>query len=539
MAENKIRNTHKNDSDVQDLLAVLDRMQNRPHVAEVEEVLVNSGRPDLVRMDIYAPPKEKGFIPTASTDKLEDLLVSPGENGGVHYIQPGQTRVRVENDESTDELKDMMYGEEVPDEEEWFRVAPRPEQRTNAAVAFFRGVGMAIPGKGDSLLRIVSKIGFWVALLAALLAAVILVKDMQIAPQRNQTLIKELQALYDGDNEQRVSDTKTYPAGMLASFKKLYERNSDIKGWVSFHAEGNDFLNVELPFVQGKDNAYYRTHDYDGNKSDYGTLFVDADAKINGYKDTDRVLVIRGNNTPDQTMLSGMNRLFGPVEYGRVAPELELTTLYRRDTYYVFATALFDGTGKDPYNPFDTDFANEEEFNKYVRSLCARSLFDYPVDVQYSDSLVLLAVPTGDSSSGLQDGMLVVAARRARYDYTEDEVSPNQIMKNKDALMPYSWYISRGRTPKAFVEPEEPVEEESTQPTTPHEPVFPDDDTTDSTTDSTTDGTTTSKKPIETMDPHDGPALTRPTEDATSSTIYNGEQVTKFPPTSTTTESTP
>ena len=545
MADNHIRNGNKKDGDVQELLTVLDRMQTRPRVAEVEEALVNSGRPDLVRIDIHNVPKEKGFIPTATTDKLEDLLINPIDIDE-YYDQLERTRVKVTEDEKDDEDQENTNDEETPDEEEdWFRAAPRPEKRQNVAVAFLRGVGMAIPGKGDSLYRVLGKVGFWVSLLAAMLAAVILVNDMRIAPQQNQVLLEELQALYNADTDARMPGTQ-----IMASFKQLLERNKDVKGWVSFHAEGKDFLDVELPFVQGKDNSYYRTHDFDGNESRYGTLFMDAEDKIDGYNNSDSVLIIRGNNTADQKMLSGMNRLFGPVKYSSAAPELELTTLYRRDTYYVFATALFDHSGKDPYDPFDTDFANEQEFNKYVRNLCARSLFDYPVDVQYGDSLVLLVVPTGDASSALKDGMLVVAARRERYDYSDEETSTSLITKNGDALMPYSWYINHGRTPQPYTEiedPEEP-EEESTDSTTPEEPLFPEEDSTTDTTETTapmegymdphdhtlsTNPDTEDEEPTVTTEPTEATESTETTE-TTESTIYNGEQVTKYPTTETT-----
>lgn len=462
MADNNIRNSNNRNGDVQELLAMLDRMQNRPRVQEVEEAMLQQGRPDLARMDIYTVPETgEGFIPTVSNEKLADLLITPAEE--MPPLQPQTVHKKAEGEKSEVAL---FYGEDVEDED-WEQLPPKPAKKQNPVGVLLRGAGRMIPGKGDNLFKVLGKAGFWMGLVASVLVAVLLVNDMKIAPEAQQTLHQELLTLYQDSTDVTVGDTTAYPAGMLASFKQLYDRNDQVKGWLSFHAEGKDFLNIEYPFVQGEDNTYYQNHDYDGNESDYGTLYVDAEARIEGYNDADRVLVIHSNATPDQTMLSSMNRLLGPVDYARAVPELTLSTLYRRDIYYVFAMVLTDGSGKDPFNPIQTEFASEEAFLQYVQSLCARSLFDYPVDIAYDDSIVLLTVPTGAVSSGLIDGHVVVAARRRRPG--EMSVQANQIMKNKNAIMPYSFYTSRGKTPHSFFyNGQEPVDTTTTEtPTVP------------------------------------------------------------------------
>jgi len=460
MADNNIQHSNNQNSDVQDLLAMLDRMQNRPRVQEVEEAMLQQGRPDLARMDIYTiPVAGEGFIPTATNEKLADLLITP-EEAQLPQSQ-ATTHKKVDGEKSETPL---FYGEDVEDED-WEQLPPPPEKKHNPLGALLRGAGKMLPGKGDNLFKVLGKAGFWMGLVASVLVAVLLVSDMKIAPVKQRTLHQELLGLYQDTTDVTVGDTSHYPEGMLASFKQLYDRNDQVKGWLSFHAEGKDFLNIEYPFVQGEDNTYYQNHDYDGNESDYGTLYVDAEARIEGYNDADRVLVIHSNATPDQTMLSSMNRLVGPVDYARAVPELTLSTLYRRDIYYVFAMVLTDGSGKDPFNPIQTEFADEEAFLQYVQSLCARSLFDYPVDIAYDDSIVLLTVPTGEVSTGLVDGHIVVAARRRRPG--EMSVQANQIMKNKNAIMPYSFYISRGKTPHSFFyNGQEPVDTTTTVPPT-------------------------------------------------------------------------
>lgn len=510
MAENRTQNPKNQNDDMQELLAMLDRMQNRPRVQEVEDALIQQGRPDLVRMDVYtAPTAQDGFVPTVSNNNLADLLITPEEEPML-LSQPAQPRVE---DEKVD--APLLYGEETA-EEDWEQLPPPPEKKQNPIKVLLGSAKGLLPGKGDGPLQVLTKSGFWLGLLALCLATVLLVQDMKVEPAKHRALHQELLNMYQSTTDVTVGDIGTYPEGMLASFKQLYDRNPQVKGWLSFHAEGKDFLNIEYPFVQGEDNRYYQTHDYDGNASDYGTLYVDAQARIEGYNDADKVLVIHSNSTPDQSMLSSVTRLVGPVDYARAVPELTLSTLYRRDIYYVFAMALVDGSGKDPFQPIQTTFADEDGFLQYIQSLGARSLFDYPVDVTYDDSIVLLSVPTGPVSTGLTEGRIIVGARRRRPG--EISVQANEIMKNKDAIMPYSWYTSRGKTLHPFFYSGEEPTEETTAPNITIPTILPENphgNTTSTTGDTgNVGGTVINKDPNATGDPT--PSVTESTTNPTT-----------------------
>lgn len=461
MADKNVYKSNSQNNDLDDLMAMLDRMQNRPQVKEVEDVLIQQGRPDLVRMDMYSPPTAKdGFVPNVAGNDLEDLLINPLVQEELRAANPP---VKKEVKDDTEES--LLYGENN-EEEDWEALPAPPEKKNKSVVALLHGARMMLPRKGDPWVRTIGKSGFWMGLVALVLVAALLVVDMKVKPFRHAQMCQELQAAYNPDADTLVSDTVHYPAGMLSSFAPLYDRNPQVKGWVSFHAEGKDFLDIEYPFVQGEDNAYYQNRDYDGNESRYGSMYLDAACRVEGYDAADQVLVIHSNNTPDQSLLGSVNRLVGPVDYARAAPELTLSTLYRRDIYYVFAVAMVDGTGVDPFQPIQTEFANEDAFLRYAQSLCARSLFDYPVDVAYDDSLLLLTVSTGEVSTGLTDGRLVVAARRRRAG--EMSVQTNRIMKNKDAIMPYSWYVHRDKTLHPFFySGEEPVDTTTTVGTIP------------------------------------------------------------------------
>ena len=63
--------------------------------------------------------------------------------------------------------------------------------------------------------------------------------------------------------------------------------NSDFRGWIV--VEGT---NIDYPFVQGKDNNYYLHHDFNKNKSNSASIFMDY---RNDYQN-DKNTILYGHN---------------------------------------------------------------------------------------------------------------------------------------------------------------------------------------------------------------------------------------------------
>ena len=91
------------------------------------------------------------------------------------------------------------------------------------------------------------------------------------------------------------------------------------------------------------------------------------------------------------------------------------------------------------YDCRQTYFATNGAFMEHVDALRARSLFDYPVDVQSGDQLLVLSTCTAYSSSKLHDGRLMVIARKVRSDESA-AVDTTAITRNEDVIMPRAWY---------------------------------------------------------------------------------------------------
>jgi len=474
MADKRFDNL--NEEEIQELMRLLEQMQSRPRVEEVEEVLIDSGHPDLVRMDIYSPPVVgEGYDPTAASGNLADMLITPEE------VE------EVEQQQAKDHRAFLMLAEEPEEEDE--ELPPPPADRRNPFAVLWQMTAATFPRRGDSGSMRLIKGGILLSTVAVLAAIAVLLVQMVVLPVHNRQYNDKLAAWFDPDNTAVVSDTDQYPEGMLASFKKLYRTNNDVKGFLSFHATGeDDFLDMDYPVVQTDDNTTYKTADFHKRFNRNGTLFFDAKCRISNG-DTNRSLILYGNALGNGQMLSGLNHLVSNEAYARQAYQLTLSTLYEQSDYYVFAVLLLDKdeTLAQRTIPLQNRFITTDTFFDYVQQLRDRSLFDYPTDIVDTDSILLLVTDLGKMNGALSNGQVVVAARRVRpgeQPYDAEKIGPND-----DVLMPYRWYGNQGLTPPDFYRGKDEVDTTTTTLTT-NDP-FATESTGDTVTSSTEETTTT------------------------------------------------
>lgn len=314
--------------------------ENQNHSTEDMQALFDLlGRLEK-REDAHRP---QGGIHTFSETEPLDLIAV--EEADLH-LEPARFQP---NGWSEGDIQDLLLihqdefdSEDEEDEEE--RPAP-PRARRNPFGALWAGFCSNLPHKEDSVGTKVRKYGFLTSLLVMLVAVVYLAVDLLLIPAKNTQLKNELIDLYHPEQSQVVisEENGNYPENMLASFKDLYDRNNEVRGWISFHAYGKkDFLDIEYPIVYSGDNEKYLKKDFDGNKNRNGTLFFDRANKLNSAEDKNRSLIVYGHNMASGQMFAGLNKFLGSVNNARIATTLTMSTLYRQDQYMVFAVILTD-----------------------------------------------------------------------------------------------------------------------------------------------------------------------------------------------------
>lgn len=188
---------------------------------------------------------------------------------------------------------------------------------------------------------------------------------------------------------------------ILPDYKEVYEKNADMVGWIKI--EGTK---VNYPVMQTKDHPnYYLKRDFDGNPSDWGSIYIREECDINKPSDN---ITIYGHNMIDCSMFGDLKN-YGNQKFWEGHKEIFFDTLNEYHVYEIFSvfkTSANEGQGF-PYHQM-VDAANEQEFNDFVATCKKLSFYDTGITPKYGDKLICLST----CEYSLDNGRFVVAAKR-------------------------------------------------------------------------------------------------------------------------------
>lgn len=215
---------------------------------------------------------------------------------------------------------------------------------------------------------------------------------------------------------------------MLPEYRKLYEINSDIVGWLNI---GDGLLST--PVMQ-RDNEYYLTHDFYGEEDKHGQVFLD---KGNSPQLTDDNTILYGHNiTSDRSMFNILTR-YKDTEFAAEHPVIQLNTLYNRRQYAV-AAVYIASTRPEHGELFDyisyLKFSTRDAKQAYISQIQKRSLIDTGVKLTADDRLLTLSTCTYEFA----DARLVVVARQLREGETAEDFG-GEVTKRENPVMPEIW----------------------------------------------------------------------------------------------------
>ncbi len=204
------------------------------------------------------------------------------------------------------------------------------------------------------------------------------------------------------DTEKRASQTEEKPA-MLDKYTALYAENKDLAGWLTI-----DGTKIDYPVMQGGDDEYYLHHDFYGEDSEYGCLYVKAQADL----DAGTNFIIYGHNMKDGSMFGELDSYLQESFY-REHPAISFDTLYEERSYEIIAVFLSQVYNADDdvfkyYRFYEAD--TQEEFDDFYGNVKKRSLYDTGVKAQFGDTFLTLST----CAYHVEDGRLVVVARRVK-----------------------------------------------------------------------------------------------------------------------------
>lgn len=188
---------------------------------------------------------------------------------------------------------------------------------------------------------------------------------------------------------------------MLAEYAALYEKNPDTVGWLKI--EGTP---INYPVMQTPGRVdYYLKRNFNGEHSEHGCLYVRESCDV--FTPSDNV-TIYGHHMKDGSMFAGLKKYLSE-SFWEANPTVHFDTLYERHTYTIFAVFTTTASVGEGFAYHSFEYAEDEaDFNDFISTCKALSLYDTGITPEYGDKIICLSTCEYTRTNG----RLVVAAVR-------------------------------------------------------------------------------------------------------------------------------
>lgn len=190
------------------------------------------------------------------------------------------------------------------------------------------------------------------------------------------------------DNEEEIITSELLDNGYEfnpVDFNALRQINEDAVGWISI-----DGTSIDFPIVQGETNDEYMRRDFNGNNSSMGSIFLDYrnNSLDNPTYDLSDISIIYGHHMSGGRMFAPLCNYKSQSYYDKHKTGIIYTPDGLAYEAEFFAGVIIDGT--DETVLFQSDFVDEDEYERYFDNIIRNSTFDSDVDVEYGDKIIAL-----------------------------------------------------------------------------------------------------------------------------------------------------
>lgn len=177
-------------------------------------------------------------------------------------------------------------------------------------------------------------------------------------------------------------------------FKRLWDTNSDIVGWVRVPG-----TKIDYPVVQKSNNEYYLRRNLKKEWALRGTIFMDYRSHGNTE---DLNTVIYGHNMKDGSMFGNLSK-YKKKDYFEENQYVEYDYPGATTKWQIFSVYIY----KPEDDFFIVTFSNQKEYEKFLNDCKKRSIYDTGVLVEKDDRMLTLMTCTYETD----DARLVVNAK--------------------------------------------------------------------------------------------------------------------------------
>ena len=321
--------------------------------------------------------------------------------------------------------------------------------------AFVRRMYSIFPIKSDSGGEKVRKIVFIIAVVAFIITGGMLVYDIYSQAVQKYVVDEKISnfrenAIQNASNgiinlaPEVVEDIKGEKPFIRDDFMELYNANKDLVGWINL---GGEEKIIDNPVVQTDNNDFYLHHNFEGDDSKAGTIYVDYRSKFGEDGTPSDFLVMYGHNTQTSVAFSKLTRYYyekdNPdpsadklISFYQKHPTITFDTLKEKGTYKVFACGLFNTDQKygEVYHYLrrGAEFADKDDFNSYILDVMDRSVLFTDVDLTYGDEIICRSpcyFPFDNAYEHFENVRCAVFARRVR-EGESPEVDVSKVTRN-------------------------------------------------------------------------------------------------------------
>lgn len=218
--------------------------------------------------------------------------------------------------------------------------------------------------------------------------------------EENQVINEKEENVKNKNKEREIEATER-----MLKVEKLQEENEDIVGWIEI-----EDTNISYPVLQGKDNEYYLNHNYKKEKSQKGSIFLDANYD---WSIPSNNLIIYGHNIVNDLMFKDLLK-YANEEFYKEHPVIRFTTKENDGEYEIisaFKSKVFNKSDTNVFRYYNfINAETEEEYNEFVENAKKVSLYDIEETTEYGDELMTLIT----CSYHTTDGRFVVIGREKK-----------------------------------------------------------------------------------------------------------------------------
>lgn len=230
--------------------------------------------------------------------------------------------------------------------------------------------------------KMARQIALWISMLV-FIVSFYMVGNYIYSYVENANALAEIQEVYEAPVQQQATTSATQLINepiIRPQIAKLQQINKEIVGWISI-----DDTKLNNPILQADDNDFYLTHNYKGQQSRAGSIFMDY---RNDVALEDQHTILYGHVMRDDRMFGALSN-YADEAYAKEHQVIHVETMHGAYELHVFAA--YETTTRFYY--LDTTFEGKE-YGEFLQDIKGRSRIDTGVTMTVADNMVTLSTCT-------------------------------------------------------------------------------------------------------------------------------------------------